>query len=171
MVVQFSQQIDESEEDSSDVTSDQSSRIITHGSNLNDQSHHFGDIQEDKLKTNETIKKSQAKNKGAAKVDKNKKKYAEINDATQNESQFMGLITDTNLPFDVLNSKETEQDAKKKKDDRYQVDIFENEAPEDGLQINSASNKIVKNIIKKKRAGTQKDNKSKSKGKIHKRGS
>lgn len=136
MVVPLSQQIDEFEEDSSDVTSDQSSRIITHGSNLNDQSH-FVDIQkaveEDKLKTNETIKKSQAKNKGAAKLDKNKKKYADINDATQNESQFMGLITDTNLPFDVLNSKETEQEAKKNQDDRYQVDIFENEAPEDGL--------------------------------------
>ena len=44
--VPFSQAIDESEEDEqSDVThSDQSSRVITHGSNLNDQSH-FVDIQ------------------------------------------------------------------------------------------------------------------------------
>lgn len=66
----------------------------------------------------------------------------------------MGLITDTNLPFDAL---ETEQ----KNNDRYQMDIFENEATTDiiGLQ----SNKIAKNIMaKKKRAGTMKKN-SKSK--------
>lgn len=131
----FSQQIDESEEDSSvssQPRSDQSSRVITHGSNLNDQSH-FVDIQkavaEDKIKTNETIQKSQAKNKGATKVEKNKKKYSDIKDATQNESQFMGLITDTNLPYDDLDSKEPEQ----KNDDRYQMDIFENEAPENNL--------------------------------------
>ena len=66
----------------------------------------------------------------------------------------MGLITESNLPYDAL---ETEQ----KHNDRYQMDIFENEATTDiiGLQ----SNKIVKNIMaKKKRAGTMKKN-SKSK--------
>lgn len=69
----------------------------------------------------------------------------------------MGLITDTNLPYDAIEGTlETEQ----KNNDRYQMDIFENEATTDiGLQ----SNKIVKNIMaKKKRAGTMKKN-SKSK--------
>ena len=77
----------------------------------------------------------------------------------------MGLITDTNLPYDALESEQ-------KNNDRYQMDIFENEATTDIIGLQSTSNKIVKNIMaKKKRAGTQKDNKSKSKGKIHKRGS